>query len=189
MAEYVSFYKLKSVIISRGMSIKEVGEKIGKDGDYVSAVIRGRVIPKSDVVAKMCWSLKCYPSEIMEFTGIVRDERFFTDDKRVPLGSERELSYGPLWRFLAGYQREHPERDSKWLFDHIETPRKVSDKTLEALREARKERYGVEVENKSLGLNKAVRTKLRNNRPLNLEIIYAVCKTLRCTVDFVIGCK
>ncbi|MBO7715751.1 MAG: helix-turn-helix transcriptional regulator [Methanobrevibacter sp.] len=185
----VDFKKLKACIIAKGMSVKGLGEEIGVRGSYISAVIGGRVIPKSDMVAKMCGVLKCYPSEIMEFEGISVDERFFSKDKRVPLTGGKELSYGPLWYFILEYKKTHPERDAKWIFDLIKTETKVNEKAAEALRESRKERYGVEKEKETVGLNKAIRTKLRKNRPLNLEIIYAICKSLRCTADFVIGCK
>ena len=92
------------------------------------------------------------------------------------------------------------------LFDKIEPPRcmngsKVSGPFEEQIQNMVKKsvevRYGKNyiakrtdrkpVEKK--GLPAITRTKLRNDRPLNLSVIYEIYKKLGCSIDFVISYK
>lgn len=208
MDKNISFRRLKTVIKSKGLSLAEVAERCGKRAQDISAICTGNRIPKTDLLAKICSVLQVYPSEIVSFEGVSVNEKFFPDDKREPLPSEftGELTYAPLWFFLANYlenvNKELPKDKYKTandLFNQIEPPRRkngIDSNNAGALEKAKAARLGegYEVGNYrktdySKGLPAPTRTKLRNDRPLNLSVIYEICKKLGCTVDFVMSYK
>ena len=87
----------------------------------------------------------------------------------------------------------------KDLFDGIEPPRRLNGQTSERkdiIKKAVAAKYGEgyvsERKNRtdySKGLPAITRTKLRNDRPINLQLIYEICKKLGCTIDFVMSYK
>lgn len=211
MNENISFRRLGTLIRSKGYSVKEIAELCGLVPTQLSAIINGRVQPLTDVVAKLCCNLKCYPSEIVSFDGITINDKYFTDDKRekLPVENKGELTYSPFWFFLSEYLEEvNRGKDKKdWkdhndLFNQIEPPRRkrVSAEFKEKMKEANKKsvlvRYGENYQPKrtnrtdySKGLPLTTRSKLRNDKPLNLSVIYEICKFLGCSIDFVLGYK
>ena len=211
MNENISFRRLGVMIKSKGYSVKEMAGLCELVPTQLSSIINGRVQPLTDVVAKLCYQLKCYPSEIVSFDGIVINEKYFTDDKRekLPVESSGLLTYSPFWFFLKEYLEEvnkgkdkKDQKDHNDLFNLIEPPRRkeLSDEQKEQIKEAAKKsleaRYGKDHQSKraartdySKGLPLATRSKLRNDKPLNLSVIYEICKFLGCSIDFVIGYK
>lgn len=209
MNENISFVHLKTVIKTKGLSLASVAEMCGKKPTDISNIATNRRIPKTDLLAKICSVLGVYPSEVVAFGGIKVNENFFTNDKRQPLPNEFEgaVTYKPMWMFLddylADWNRSHPgekQKTAKDLFDGIEPPRRVSGieppsrETMQKARDARfGEGYKAEKEYRrtdySKGLPAETRTKLRNDRPLNLSVIYEICKKLGCTIDFVMSYK
>lgn len=213
MNENISFRRLKTVIKDKGFTLYEVAEKCGLAPTQLSRICSGGIQPLSDKLAKLCSVLKCYPSEIVSFDGVVINEKYFSDDKREKLPSESngELTYSPFWFFLGKYLEEvnkgkskEEQKDHNDLFNQIEPPRRVNgqinDESKQKLREIILEningRYGKDYEAQykkhtdySKGLPQATRTKIRNNRPLNLSVIYEICKFLGCSIDFVLGYK
>lgn len=125
----------------------------------------------TDTVAKISALLKVHPSEFVSFEGVKENEVYFGKERResLPKESKGELTYKPLWCFMSEYQRGHKGKTANDLFDRIETGRKTSDKYK--------------------GLSEEIRTKLRNDRPLNMSVIYEICKFLGCSIDFVMGYK
>lgn len=166
----ISFGKMKYRLLGKG-SVQETAESCGIKGTYLSGIYRGRIMPLSSTLAKVCSVLKCYPSEVCDFTGYDIKAGYFTDDKRVKLPEETrgEVTYKPLWVFLGEYCESHKGKTANDLFDRIETGRKTS--------------------NRYKGLSEEIRTKLRNDRPLNMNVIYSICKFLGCSIDFVMGYK
>ena len=166
----ISFSKMKYAVMMNG-SVKGVAERCGVSGTYLSGIYSGRIMPLSSTLAKVCSVLRVYPSEVCEFTGYEVKAGYFTDDKRqrLPERNEGEVTYKPLWMFLSEYLENHKGKTANDLFDRIETGRKTSDKYK--------------------GLSEEIRTKLRNDRPLNMSVIYEICKFLGCSIDFVMGYK
>lgn len=207
MNENISFRRLKTVIKSKEFSLAEVAEKCNKRAQDISAICTGKRIPKTDLLAKICSVLQAYPSEIVSFENVSVNEKFFSDDKRetLPIDFTGELTYAPLWFFLADYlsdwNKKYPnnKKTEKDLFDSIEPPRRINGQTTERMDIIKKavaakygEGYVSERKNRtdySHGLPAATRVKLRNDRPLNLSVIYEICKKLGCTIDFVMGYK
>lgn len=211
MNENISFRRLGTLIRSKGYSVKEVADKLGIPGTRLSSVSNGRIQPLTDFVAKLCSILNCYPSEIVSFDGITINDKYFTDDKREKLPAENkgELTYSPLWFFLSEYLEEVNRgkdkkdfKDHNDLFNQIEPPRRknISEELRKTLKETAAKgvvaRYGENYVAKckrhtdySKGLPLVTRSKLRNDKPLNLSVIYEICKFLGCSIDFVLGYK
>jgi len=206
MNENISFRRLKAVIQSKGLSIADVAQAVEMAPTAVSAICCDRRQPKTDLVAKLCSVLKVYPSEIVVFEGINVNEEYFTDEKKEKLPEENngEVTYKPLFFFLADYladwNKSHREQKTeKDLFDQIEPPRRVAGiepVSKDILVKAREKKFGEGYVAKdyrksdySKGLPAVTRTKLRSDKPLNLSVIYEICKKLGCTIDFVMSYK
>jgi transcriptional regulator with XRE-family HTH domain len=209
MNENISFRRLKTVIKTKGLTLAELAEKCDNPASGISSICTGKRIPKTDLLAKMCSVLKVYPSEIVSFDGVNVNEKYFTNDKREPLPESFDgvLTYKPLWVFLTEYldnvnkerQDGEPLKTVNDLFNQIEPPRKVNgvnELDYSYLEKARAARFGEGYKageyrrtDYSKGLPAPTRTKLRNDRPLNLSVIYEICKKLGCTVDFVMSYK
>ena len=201
MNENISFKKLNVMIKTSGYSVAEFAEKCGLKPTEISTICNSRRTPRTDLVAKMCSIFECYPSDIVTFKGITVNNTYFSDDKRyaLPYRNSGELTYRPLFLFLADYLEEHKDKTEKDFFDQIEPPRRIKGQSLHTsanIKKAIAARYGEGYESPrhnrtdySKGLNAVTRAKLRNDRPMNLSIIYEICKFLGCTVDFVLGYK
>lgn len=202
----ISFRRLKVLIKAHGYSIQGFAKECGVSPNRISMICNDVSIPKTDFVAKMCSILKLYPSEIVCFDGIKLNEKYFNDDMKQPLPKEAvgDVTYQPLFMFLVDYLADYnfdhdTNKTENDLFNQIEPPRRLkgyescvkdyAQKSVEA-------RFGKGYVSKSKkrtdytkGLPSATRTKLRNDRPLNLAVIYEICKKLGCPVDFVMGYK
>jgi len=202
----ISFRRLKVVIKSHGYSIQSFAAECGVSPNRISMIGNDVSIPKTDFVAKMCSILRVYPSEIVCFDGIKLNDRYFNDDMKQPLPEEAEgnVTYKPLFMFLVDYLADYnfiheTEKTENDLFNQIEPPRRVKGIKSEVQKYAKKSvesRYGKGYKSQresrtdySKGLPAITRTKLRNDRPLNLAVIYEICKKLGCPVDFVMGYK
>lgn len=201
MNENISFRHLKTILRSKGVSIAELAKKLGVKSQGISAIATGIRQPKTDLLARICFILHCYPSEIVEFDKINVNEDYFKKEDREPLLSEAtgEVSYRPLWYFLDDYLEEHEGKTANDLFDQIEPPRRlkgykapVKEYYQKAVEVRFGEGYKSERKNRtdySKGLPAMTRVKLRNDRALNLEVIYEICRKLGCSIDFVMSYK
>lgn len=205
----ISFRRLKTVIKAKGLTLLEVAERCGMKATALSRICTDRAHPKTDTLARMCSALKVYPSEIVSFGGIEVKEQYFTNDRREPLPEKDGglVTYKPLWFFLADYLAEYnsshdDKKKENDLFDQIDPPRRLKGYTgwnLNIANEGKKfvtAKYGEEYKSKrprpyerTKGLPLVTRVKLRNDRPLNLSVIYEICKKLGCTIDFVMSYK
>jgi DNA-binding Xre family transcriptional regulator len=201
MNENINFKHLKTLLKSNDIGVTEIAGKVGTTQQGVSAIINGNRQPKTDLIAKLCFVLQCYPSEIVSFEGYDVNREYFKDEDRykLPSAAKGELTYMPLWYFLDDYLEEHKGKTANDLFDQIEPPRRLngtSKLSEEYWKKAVAVKYGEgyksERKNRtdySKGLPAATRVKLRNDRPLNLSVIYEICKKLGCTIDWVLSYK
>lgn len=212
--EIISFSKLKSMIISRRTTIKYLSEDIGLAQANLSAIITGWRYPKTDIIAKMAYVLKVPCSEIIEFKGIepnpVQSEWFEKHEMkyRPPEDAKGNLSYAPLWELLEGFletvnqskKEGEADKTANDIFDKIEPYRRrngmgngLSEENLKKALRARGIEEGHisprERHYKAKGLTPSTRTKLRNDRPLNIRQIYDICKYLGCGIDWVMSYK
>lgn len=208
MNDNISFKHLRTIIKTKGCTSGEFASKCKRQSSFLSQITTGQSNPKTDLLARMCSVLKVYPSEIVSFEGIEINPKYFSNDKRLPLPEEftGELTYKPLWYFLDDYLAEvnknraegEPKKTANDLFNKIEPPRRAKGivPSEEFVKNAKEARWGENYVSKNLphtdyskGLPALTRTKLRNDRPLNLEVIYEICKFLGCSIDFVLGYK
>lgn len=204
----ISFRNLKTVIKTKGTTLKEVAEKCGVAPTVISGICNGINIPKTDRLAKICSVLGVYPSEIVVFEGVEIKDYYFKDRVKEPLPPEPkgDVTYKPLYIFLNEYLekynegKENSEKQSiNYIFDRIDPPRRIkgiSGPDAESTKKGLIAIHGEEHVSKNLphtdyskGLPAATRTKLRNDRPLNLAVIYEICKKLGCTIDYVLSYK
>lgn len=209
MNENISFRNLKIVIKMKGMTIKSVTELCAEHASNISNICTGKRIPLTSLVAKICSILKVYPSEIVSFDDIEVNEELFPRSKREPLPFEftGDVTYKPFWVFLAKYiedwNKTHENKiDHNDIFNQIKSCRKemVTEEQRLKFQEAAKkgvearfgEGYVAKYKNHydySNGLSLSTRTKLRNDRPLNIATIYEICKYFHCSIDYVMGYK
>ena len=208
MNKNISLKHFKTLLKSKGYTGIKFAESCDTPANTISRLATGLSNPKTDLLARMCSVLKVYPSEIVSFEGIEINPKYFSNDKRLPLPDEftGELTYKPLWYFLDDYLTEvnknraegEPKKTANALFNKIEPPRRVKGimPDEEFVKNAKEARWGKDYVSKntphtdySKGLPALTRTKLRNDRPLNLEVIYEICKFLGCSIYFVLGYK
>lgn len=200
----ISFDRLKICLQEKRVKAKELAEKLGIDAHHISAITTGSSFPKTDLIARICKELNVPASEICLFRGI--DINPYFKDKELlykpAADATGEVTYRPLRRFLEEYLEEHKDKTADDLFDKIEPARRrnkvaggLTDEVRQKALAARGIASGYEVKEKrnrrdySVGLPYVTRTKLRQDRPLNIRNIYDICKYLGCSIDFVMSYK
>ena len=190
--------------MSRGIKNYQLAEMCGFEKTEISNLCTGRRRPMTDFIAKVCAALKVYPSEIVSFEDIETGSYFLTC-QREPLPKEfsGELTYRPFWimltRYLDAYNRVNGTKlTHNDIFNKIDPPRrkKGAVPSEEVINKLKTSKYGEDYKSKrknrtdySKGLPAVTRVKLRNDRPLNLEVIYEICKYIGCSIDFIMGYK
>lgn len=202
--EVISFRRLKECLQEKKIKIKELAEKLGIDAHQTSMIITGVAFPKTDLIARICKELNVPASEICLFRGIEINP-YFKDKEllyKPAANATGEVTYRPLRRFLEEYLAEHKDKTADDLYDKIEPARRrnnipggFTEKTMQKALAARGITSGYEIKEKrnrrdySVGLPYVTRTKLRQDRPLNIRNIYDICKYLGCSIDFVMSYK
>lgn len=207
----ISFTRLKEVIQEKGLKVKEVADMIGKNHNDISMVINGVRLPKTDFIAKLCFALKVSVDEICVFEGINpsgaqkdwydKKGRLYTPDEN----AVGELTYRPLRRLLEVFLAEkNVGRDKPMtaddFFDMVDSAKRrngnydQSKKGIAKALEARGRTLGVKTETRARreykeGLPYLTRTKLRQDRPLNIRTVYDLCKKLGCTPSWIMSYK
>lgn len=197
----ISFKRLKEVLNENRITSLELADAIGCTAVRISQCINGTAFPKTDMIAAICRALSVPASEICTFTGY--DIKPYFKDMRVPYvpakDAEGKVTYRPLRRFLEEYLREHEEKTADDLFDKIEPSRRrngqFNGEGIKKALAARGITEGYEIKwpkdrrDYSKGLPYQTRTKLRQDRPLNIRNIYDICRFLGCSIDFVMSYK
>lgn len=199
----ISFSRIKETLQERRKTVAWLGGQLGLLPARVSQIISGAQTPKTDLVARIAGTLKVHVSDICSFSGIEAAD-YFKDRELMyspPSDAGTELTYRPLRRFLEVYLKEHGGKTADDLFDRIEPYRRRMGYRHGLTREAVVKSLaarGLELSGYSethprrkydKGLPYATRTKLRQDRPLNIRTIYDICKFLGCSVDFVMSYK
>ena len=208
--EVIDFTQLKKTLDERGMKSKFVADKLGIIPTNFSKFCRNAKFPLTDVIAQIAWTLKVPVSKIVSFT-LTCDEKKkkWFEGKYLPYlppdNAQGVLTYQPLWNFMDMYldylyQTTGKEKTANDVFDLIEPYRRRNhiksgtDQDISKL--SVEKRFGENYEAKTKkrkyvakGLTPEVRTKLRNDRPLNIRTIYDICNFLGCPVDWVVSYK
>ena len=148
-------------------------------------------------------------SEICVFNNIKPNKWFEGKDLLYtpPKDATGEVTYKPLRRFLeiyiSEYNEEHEGESKKTdndFFDKIKSERRnekakeAAQKGLAAMFEARgieRKEMGSKRRNAYFtnGLTAQTRAKLRQDKALNIQTIYDICKHMGCTIDYVLSYK
>lgn len=213
-SDFITIEPLKRAVKEHGIKVKWLAERLNMHPAQITTMTRGLSLPKTDIIAKMAYVLKVPCSEIIEFKGIepnpVQSEWFEKHEMkyRPPEDAKGDLSYAPLWELLEGFletvnqskKEGEADKTANDIFDKIEPYRRrngmgngLSEENLKKALKAR----GIEEGHVSLrerhykakGLTPSTRTKLRNDRPLNIRQIYDICKYLGCGIDWVMSYK
>lgn len=201
--DLISFSRLKETLQEKDMKLLQFAEIFGVQKERISQIVTGRQMPKTDVVARLAGILKVHVSDICAFSGIETADYFKDRALMYSPASDAgtELTYRPLRRFLEAYIKEHEGKTADDLFDRIEPYRRkmgykagFTEETMLKSLAARGQKlngYSERHPRRSYkeGLPYATRTKLRQDRPLNIRTIYDICKFLGCSVDFVMSYK
>ena len=200
----IDFSVLKDYFKDNGIKMSFVAEKIGIASSRLTTIVRNVAYPTTDTLARICSILRLPASRIVRFNGIEINDYFFdkTPPYNPPETADGVVTYKPLWLFLEEYLAEHKDKTADDLFDKIEPARRknnvycgFTEEVIQKALEARGITEGYEVKEKrnrrdySSGLPYATRTKLRQDRPLNIRNIYDICKYLGCSIDFVMSYK
>lgn len=204
----IDFSKLKVCLVNKRTTTKYLAEDIGIHQTRLSQIIRGINLPKTDLVAKICATLKVPVTEIVEFKGVETKDYFAKKEHlyKMPDSPVGELTYSPLWLLLDDFFKAEKEKTGKSrtandLFDLIESSRRLAGtipdtkKAIEASLKARgiDENYVPKIQRERKpypkGLTPETRTKLRKDRPLSMRTIYDICAFLQCTPDWIMSYK
>nr|DAF75536.1 MAG TPA: helix-turn-helix XRE-family like protein [Caudoviricetes sp.] len=193
----IRFGRLKELLKERRMTVKRLSFMTGIRRDVLSHIITGLTLPKTDVVARICHALRVPASHICVFKGV--EEKPYFAKARLMYIPEKEakgdVTYRPLRRFFEVYFESHPEKTDNDLYDKIATSGKRNGlhntSGLEKYREERMKARKQECKTGKTvpGIPYATRTKLRQDRPINIRTVYDICKFLGCSIDFVMSYK
>lgn len=108
----IVFKRLKEVIEEKNLRVNAVAEKIGSAPSVISAVITGARLPKTDMLAKICWAVGEDVDSVCEFKGIEPTEyqrEWFKKIGKVyapAADAKGDVTYRPLRRVLDAYLEE-----------------------------------------------------------------------------------
>jgi len=201
---------IKRVLDERGMKVKFLAEKVGQIPTRMSQIMRNNTFPKTDLIARICSVYEVPASKIISFK-LDEDEKkkAWFDGREPPFlppeNPEGVVTYDPLWQLVSLYlgyinEKKGTEYTANDLFDKIEPYRRrnglytldQTDATKKSLmargfpedyKSDRKRHY------EAKGLIPQVRTKLRNDRPLNIRTVYDICNFFGCSIDWVMSYK
>lgn len=207
----IDFSKLKAYLKSEGRSIVWLSDKCGVDRVALSQIVRNVAFPKTDLIAKIASALKVPVSQIVEFK-LDADEKkmaWFKDKvlPYLPDGENKgEVTYKPL-RILTDMYLDYinglkdSDKTANDLYDLIEPYRRrnrigaeVKREWIEKAMEARGYDAGYKSERtdrkyRAKGLTPLTRSKIKNDKPLNIRAIYDICNFFGCSVDWVMSYK
>lgn len=207
----IDFSKLRDVMNEKGVKVNWLAEKIGQPTTRLSQIIRNNTFPKTDVIAKLCFSLNVLPSQIVDFKIDTNEKKIkWFEGKALPYSPDGEITgdvtYEPL-RLMMNmyldylYENTGKEKTVNDLFDLIEPYRRrnglVNIVQAEWTRKAMLGK-GLDAEHKSdrtdrkykaKGLTPAMRLKIKNDKPLNIRSLYDICNFFGCSVDWVMSYK
>lgn len=208
--EVIDFGRLKQTLNERSMRVDYISKTLGVAQQRSSAICCNVFFPKTDVIAKLAYSLKVPASQIVEF-------KITADDKKAAWFKERDLPYTPPSNSLGDltyeplrlmismyldylYEQTGKEKTADDLFDLIEPYRRRNgiyspdEKVVKASLVARGFSADYKSERtdrkyKAVGLTPQTRLKIKKDRPLNIRAIYDICNFFGCSIDWVMSYK
>lgn len=185
---------------------KWLAEKTEQTRPRITNMLNNKSFPMTDIIGRIAGVLHVPVSQIVEFKGIVSDEKkkkWFDEHPNIyepPASPEEVLTYKPLWFTLDDYltylfENAGKEKTEDELLDLIEPfKRRNGLINTTGLQAWHKEIDGTSKRNrvglvKAKGLTQETRTRLRRDRPVNIRMIYDICNFFGCSVDCVMSYK
>lgn len=197
--DLIDFNRLSILLMRKGLLKSELSSAIGASRTYVSAVTNGICIPNTEVVTKICSRLECSVDEVVQFKDIEVKDFYKGKDPFIPHKAEVDClyttSYEPLRQLLLSvYGEDAFQVKFNELLSKIK-PVGASESQLRRVELMRKNKV---IENKTGrhnttfikgGLTESKKACFKHDRPVNMRLIYNLCKVLGCTPAWVLTYK
>lgn len=176
----ISFFPLTKLLTEKNLTVAKLCQETKLNAESIHRAIKGYNLLMTETLAKIAAYLRVPISSIVEFNNYEIKTEFATrygekEDFEVPKVILGEPSYQPLRDFVPSlYQYKNL----------TEIFNKVEPHTL-----VRREKNIKEPKRKHTGISFNVRSKITQDKSINIDIIYKICKLLQCNVDFVFGWK
>lgn len=176
----ISFLQLINILTERNLTIPQLCRNAGVDVASIRQAIKGQVLLMTGTLAKIAAYLKVPMSQIIEFNGYEMKPEFSKrygvfENFEIPEVILGEPSYQPFRDFVKSL---YQYKSLTEIFNKIE-PHSI--KKQEVSTKVSKRQH--------TGISFYVRSKITQNKSINVEVIYKICKLLQCNVDFVFGWK
>lgn len=194
----VSFDGLKKKIDDSPWTRAQICSCFRINATVLSNTFSGYSLPNSDVLAKFCSLFECSICDLVEFKGYEIKEEF-----REPYFRTYEpdfhtgISYEPLRQYFKSKDEVHWRDLMDEFFSRVEklelnknqqeSVSKLISSIPPRIKTGKKPRSPF-VQHPG-GLISSTRYKLRHDEPVQLKIIYCICRTLGCTPDYVMSYK
>ena len=173
--ERISLKGLKKQVAVSTMTRKEICKKVGISLNQLADFLNSRYLPRTDVVAKLAYTLDCEVDDLIEFEGIEYKPEL---DKYSMLPTTRlknKLSYKPLINMFYDFYGVQYGEKLKEMYSKLDAV--FPNKSLE-------EKHG-DMELKKPG--KTCRLKIQNTESMLLYHIYEICNLIKCKPGCIFG--
>lgn len=197
-SELFDYRKIEVTAREKKVFLKDVADKAGISKGGLSNIIAGKSFPTLETVLNICAAMKCSVSDVVDFKGYAvrdfyKDKSAFTEHEP-DNDSTYRTSFEPLrnlFKMNYGDQWEQKLRVFFEVVPRIETS--PADKArVERMMLAK---FGPELVNSisyqtgKKGITGNTRNDILNDRPVNIRIVYNICKVLCCPPEFVVTYK
>jgi len=181
----VSFDRLRLLLKMRDIKQEQFAEEIDISYNVFRAILCGYYVPDTGLLIKMCMRLQCSANDIMELRGFEVKDRYKEHRTEFYPPVYGTLTYEPLRRLFRGNYGKDWKKKLLEMYDNV--PVELSKSRLEASRAAvKKMNPKSEKPAEVKGLRVTARTKLNNDEPVKLSVLWGICSVLHCTPDYVI---
>lgn len=187
----ITYEGLKSKMRLYHLNNTGVGMIMGVSGETIRAMFFEKLYLKTDRWAKLCEYFKCGMNDLVEFHGFEIKPRyqkpFFVYYEPMLHG----VSYEPLRILFENTYGDKWKTKLNDFFDKVKTPVQPRSDKEEHQKQFRKIAFGdenyVPKKEDGYGLTTVIRSKIRQDKPVMLKLIYNFCEVLGCTPDYIMS--
>lgn len=188
----IDYSKLRQLCESYGISMKDAASRC----DITYAQFRSLAVynhnPTTDVIAKICYGFEIRPSVFVKF-----DFEYPRIAKLYGSGKCKKpcrVTYQPLKELFIDnlLKGKHPNDEDELyvlLGNYSPIDKDTQQKVIHCALNARNIDYNSENLKKRDGLSTMLRTSIKNDKPVNMRLIYDICKVLECNIDNILYYK
>lgn len=186
---------LKALIKERGLKVKFIAQKLGIMPQALTNVMCKNAMFKTDTICALAAFFEVPVSRIVRFTGFeVKEEykdRWKDNEFYPPENPEGLPSYLPMRELVdSWYMRLDEHKTISDFFNTVPRVESYLNRTLEQIKPAMEAR-GLNTDNikpreEHVGLSGLIRSKLYFDEAVSMSVIYNICKTAQCDIDFIL---